>query len=354
MTSDSETGLLDVTGIGNTLRRQDDAVIIVDIFFVGSDLLATDPRDRVYAFLGLAGAFGRLIKPDYSLSIQESYRNLSKLLVSQGFGRSLMPYAGLGHHVTEGLPSWCFDLSDSENAGKSLHVSTRLFGLYFEDRDALQTGFRCGPKEFELTVTGCKVDTIQALGPARFPVPTVYAEQQRIEWLRTTWTFFETLRDCAAVDRYRTRLERFQAFCQLMVAGDQRFSAMAFLLYLAHPKAQLFYPDFLSKTLIEMVIPKSPEREWASLVQKYWQIFEGVVSGRRACVTEKGYFGLVLESACARDGVCFAAAAVGPLVLREAVLEKEKRLLIGDAFFLELVDDTVLMEEPDHREIILQ
>ena len=99
------------------------------------------------------------------------------------------------------------------------------------------------------------------------------------------------------------------------MADDERFSTMAGLLHLAHFKIELFHPDTLSELTIEMEPPKPPEEEWQSLVKDYWQTMLSIVSGRRACVTEKGLFGLILEPVCVGDEIWMILDGGGPVIL---------------------------------------
>ncbi|CZR65971.1 uncharacterized protein PAC_15871 [Phialocephala subalpina] len=76
--------------------------------------LASDPRDKVYSFLGLAKGdeLAKSIAPDYSETntTTKLYRNVAVRFVENGRGPELLQYSGLDHSIPE-LPSWAPDWS---------------------------------------------------------------------------------------------------------------------------------------------------------------------------------------------------------------------------------------------------
>ncbi|KAG6354806.1 hypothetical protein INS49_003887 [Diaporthe citri] len=86
---------------------------------VHRDKLAIDPRDKVYAFVGLAntktlvcGAPATSVRPDYELPVQDVYtRLMAQLLLAHG-GLHLLSHAqDPSLTKLEGLPSWVPDFS---------------------------------------------------------------------------------------------------------------------------------------------------------------------------------------------------------------------------------------------------
>jgi hypothetical protein len=81
-------------------------------FQVSSSREASDPRDRVYAFIGLFRGQRNVldIVPDYGVSVSELYANVTRMMIRDR--RSLMPLE-LVVSVQDnlfGLPSWAIDL----------------------------------------------------------------------------------------------------------------------------------------------------------------------------------------------------------------------------------------------------
>jgi hypothetical protein len=97
------------------------------------------------------------------------------------------------------------------------------------------------------------------------------------------------------------------------------------------------------------------EFQWPPPIWEYQEVFELVTNGRMVCVTERGYFGLVRDRAQLGDEVCVVIGCDVPMVMRQSDLDKEKRVLVGDAFVLDLMDGQALAMEGAHvRDIILQ
>ncbi|TKA29683.1 hypothetical protein B0A54_15858 [Friedmanniomyces endolithicus] len=82
-------------------------------FFDRSMHSATDPRDLVYALLGLA-TNPQAIGVSYELSLDEVYIATARFLFGQGFTDSLItfrPYARSSDFLSQEFPSWAYDWS---------------------------------------------------------------------------------------------------------------------------------------------------------------------------------------------------------------------------------------------------
>lgn len=74
---------------------------------------AKDPRDQIYARLGLASDRDK-IEPDYALPVGHVYANAARFLLAAGFVDPLItfkPYAHMRGDYGESLPSWAYDWS---------------------------------------------------------------------------------------------------------------------------------------------------------------------------------------------------------------------------------------------------
>lgn len=95
------------------------AVSLDTLMQVHRDKLATDPRDKVYAFVGLAdtktsvcGAPATSVRPDYELPVQDVYtRLMAQLLLAHGDLHLLYHVQDPTLTKLEGLPSWVPDSS---------------------------------------------------------------------------------------------------------------------------------------------------------------------------------------------------------------------------------------------------
>jgi hypothetical protein len=78
--------------------------------------ICSDPRDRVYAVLGLAGASERLVaslKPDYEKSVEEAYLDFARAVLDSSDGLELLAYLNHGLALKDweprGTASWVPD-----------------------------------------------------------------------------------------------------------------------------------------------------------------------------------------------------------------------------------------------------
>jgi hypothetical protein len=69
---------------------------------------ATDPRDKVFALLGLAtDADDPTLHPDYNLSVEDVYRKTAIFLLRQDRSIAILSNSGIGNwRKHKDLPSW--------------------------------------------------------------------------------------------------------------------------------------------------------------------------------------------------------------------------------------------------------
>lgn len=103
----------------NSWEPRPGAVSLDRLMQVHRDKLATDPRDKVYAFMGLADTKTPMcgdpvtsVRPDYELAVQHVYtRLMTQLLLAHGDLHMLSHVQDPSLTKLEGLPSWVPDFS---------------------------------------------------------------------------------------------------------------------------------------------------------------------------------------------------------------------------------------------------
>ncbi len=146
------------------------------------DTEASDPRDKVYAFLGLAegslnGNLGSRkggdtpaepspaprrtvlpVRPDYKLPVQEVYTDVTaRLMLGHGDLRILSHVQDASHTSIQGLPSWVPDYS----------VPLQPYPLFFRGKVPWEA---CGPLEWDPDVEAMKNGRLHVQG---WPIGTV-------------------------------------------------------------------------------------------------------------------------------------------------------------------------------------
>jgi len=177
------------------------------------DQKATNPRDKVYAFLGLIGDrsdIGPLV-PSYTSSILQVYLEATVALLETGSLRVLGGH--IRPHPDSGLPSWVQDWATPHQTIEDTSEQTRLFEAwecYRASRDESVVFRRCG--DSALAIDGIGVDTVSAVSS------TTWGDGARksVVDMRDTFVEWEKLagREHGSNKPYYFNGERWQdAFC---------------------------------------------------------------------------------------------------------------------------------------------
>jgi hypothetical protein len=158
----------------NSLRKQrlaiDESVTPDDILETLRDLKATDPRDKVYATLGLIDSLGpkrspndpspQWIQHDYNRSCEEVYidtaiaLNFSTAFISPHFSSLSM----VEDSVQSTLPTWVPDWRIPHHIYRLNTMQSTFLASKGRSSELLHYD------EGSMTLTGCVVDTIGAIG----------------------------------------------------------------------------------------------------------------------------------------------------------------------------------------------
>ena len=303
-------------------------------------LQCSDPRDKIFALLGLAtdreDLERRGVTPDYIKSCQEVYTHVTAVMLQQGH-LSLLSYIQPRHKSDFGdLPSWVPDW---------YQPITEAFQIPANDHITLQptfssSGMHTAGPEVELKRNTSGKDIISLKGYiycdirdiASFPkrVSTwVISEEQGVSWVEQ-W-FLETLR-LTYHDKttFSSFTERLQAVARASVAGvrqdargdcvrtDERFYAEAeHLLRLSMHRIRdegirREARDFLRGTRLERSAFRSDEIPWTGLVAE----ITGRSLKRVPFVTTAGRPGLGYDNIRPGDVVAILKGAQVPYILR--------------------------------------
>lgn len=93
----------------------DDRFPLIYLLQVARSFQASDPRDKIYALLGLASDCTEFPAPEYSLSVEKVYKDTAEILYSQGWGLGCLMQAGLHQQSSRNMPSWVPDWSSASD-----------------------------------------------------------------------------------------------------------------------------------------------------------------------------------------------------------------------------------------------
>ncbi|KAN0120089.1 HET domain containing protein [Hyaloscypha variabilis] len=106
----------------------------------------SDPRDKVYALLGVSSTFpGTEFPITYAAPISEIYKNVAKYIIAGSGSLDILCWAGDDHHKTTSLPSWVPDWQHYNRTSRLLYIGWHSSGvlsgkpLYSADDETLIT-----------------------------------------------------------------------------------------------------------------------------------------------------------------------------------------------------------------------
>jgi hypothetical protein len=150
---------------GHDLRTLLDRVIVKDASSIRID--ATDPRDRVWALLGISNDdAAKDIIADYTLSCEQAYIMTARALLRHGHDDILSLCRQRNAYAK--LPSWVPDWSaDLRKPWSVWHINGRLFNASGPSQNHPKTSIVSAIQETldpQLTLKGVFVDTVKEIG----------------------------------------------------------------------------------------------------------------------------------------------------------------------------------------------
>ena len=339
-----------------------------------SGFMSTDPRDRVFALLGLVDESLRL-EPDYSRSVEQVYFNTANLLISNsGNPLFILSFAGTGYDRNKVcLPSWVPDWSATRNgrftlghAGDGQGRCYRAGGLAWPivRVNLTQTSIR----DCTLHLSGIFVDTIERVGNLLGGLTTQWAANINpwLDYHSRQLQIYQQAKEFSQVHRqdlypsgcarrealWRTLIGdtvgdmrpapiEYGSFCEeweemtnnifsiwadngLTLAGFQKDS------YNSDPELRQYFPT----NSIEDTTRCHHYASWTTAAARC--LYE-----RRFCVTEKGYFGLLPPGSRIGDRVCVVLGGQTPFLLRQHPLNPTWEL-IGECYIHGMMDGEML------------
>jgi hypothetical protein len=151
---------------------------LLELLVIGCDFEATDPRDKIYALLGLAREplvandpdaiyphldEDEILDPfviDYNMSVSEVYQNLVKYFINRDLNLDIILFAaGIRNEASSGLPSWTPDWRTSDMSLPPGYDMRFDAGSYTR---ALKQEYT---EHGKLQIQGYNVDTVNELLP---------------------------------------------------------------------------------------------------------------------------------------------------------------------------------------------
>lgn len=333
--------------------------------------LASDPRDKVYSFLGLAkeDPVAKSITPDYSEANSPAtmYQYIATKFIESGRVTELLQYSGLDHQIPN-LPSWVPDWSQQTRSTMSHHLyncsSSSLprvkisltdpkrllirgaivdtikwngmpWRYYSHDRDQGQfAAIKESPGQefppFTDEDSRCLIRTVALHGGGEYYSKFIGDEGLEVAVARTlcmdrTWRGERTSDDTQF-------LESFNAFQKLYGEG---------------PGETLPEDKKVHWSGIFAWIWDFDEEEESELRRKAWPFevaLQEAHKGRRFCITKEGYMCTTPYNTERGDVVVLFEGFKAPFVLRK---EANDWKIVGDCYFHGIMDGELLVPAQD-------
>jgi hypothetical protein len=326
---------------------------LAPLLLITSRYQATNPRDKVYALLGISSEGGHSdLAPNYSLSVKEVFIKTTVHLILEDDSLEMLAAAGIGwHRETPELPSWVPDF-------KCLpELPNWRFELYRDspaaspNENKTTSTAKFIPNINSLIVSGCLIDDVTWVGPLPCPHPQTAKSVGAASYLHDfsidsqEW-FFQTKFKCRCLIKYPTDepLEEVYWRTLIMNSTHQGFPAIAeygnsfsrheFRLGEAAQYREVYKKERVDLAILMDELAHHEKQDDVSaelaymqrmhqssnleLERRWIQAYTTNGAGRNAFVTRRGYFGIAAPGIAKGDQVALFLGLVTPMILRSA------------------------------------
>ena len=300
--------------------------------------LATDPRDKVIALIGLANNVnvhnGKSVLPNYSKSTAELYRDVTGFSIVQERSLALLSNVeDISDRQISNLPSWVPDYS--------VWRSELVFGypisrIQYGAAGASETAVRWTTGSCILAVEGFQYDKVEGVSSSAFD-DTQRHKEIVLEWLNMAEPLLR--RKTLGIDAFwRTLLgdcDRDTHPCPKHWAGH----FASYLLLVEGQKTSAFWP---TTTEADIAIGNASVFQ-ASLEYVAWR--------RKFFTTQNGHIGLGPLSMKRGDSVCILKGGQIPFLLRKDGIH---HCLIGESYVYGLMKGEAMHQNIKMEEFLLR
>jgi hypothetical protein len=294
-------------------------------------LLHTDPRDRIYAILGLATDPG--FSADYTLSTEETFTSFASLALGAFPGLVLLSYSRGVSSSKWMLPSWA-PSPDMGGLPVSLlwvdhfRASGEISGR--KEVEEARYNWYIGPGN-DLHLRGRVIDFVKKTG-ARW-VNAARLEEKRYSLLEAAW-----VAECGSAT---FEDERYKRFCAAMTLQLNTTKGRA-------PRAQTEWFHHYFQRITKQRLPKVPDEQGGDPNHEVLETNDNAIATihtiwpryRYFCLTGEDRFAWVAHRTEQYDKICVIRGARIPYVLRPQL--NGKYMLVGECWIQGLMEGEAL------------
>ncbi|KAJ2897978.1 hypothetical protein MKZ38_004246 [Zalerion maritima] len=329
------------------------------LMFTSSDIgswsfEANDPRDRVFALLGIASDATSLnLSADYARSCREVYCEVAEAVLKQASSLTIL-YACGGQKNIKGLPSW---VPDWTVPIPSL-LGSRANGVFAASgrNSTPRIAFKAGVQGRSLLIAlGYQLDTVMEVMGTRWDAKWDLDFSEGSPVIE----FLDDINDFAAqyVIAYGTGAERFDAVWRTPIADSD-----AHFLELRNVDDQVLVPRSRAsprmKRSFEALTGGVAEAVWdpswrRAASKPYVDVLKREAPGRRLFATSQGFFGLGQEDVEPGDKVCVLQGGDSPFLLR-AQKDGATYQVIGESYVYGIMNGEFMRSDPESEVFALE
>lgn len=298
-----------------------------DLLSHSRQCLATDPRDKVYAILGLLE--GELMRVDYTISTAEVYRRFTQAVIEKDKSLDLLYHLGV-HRNVAGLASWVPDYTSKSEST----ISQPLNQLFpYDDSSERSTYW-----EFQgsnLVASGHYLDTILETGKELARDPSTQLGDEK--YFATVLAGWESL--ATQLKRKSLHTTTSDAFLETLTAdlrlpGSSPLAWPFYAWYLVYGTGTLLRADpkffAIMEALSHCVVRPYTAEDMKEDVDAFFTEMRDAAYGRRFFITENGSMGLAPPSAQRGDQIISLFGGDKPFIVRSC--DQSKFSLVGHGY----------------------
>ncbi|KAJ5548926.1 hypothetical protein N7513_006160 [Penicillium frequentans] len=298
-----------------------------DLLSHSRQCLATDPRDKVYAILGLLE--GELMRVDYTLSTAEVYRRFTQAVIEKDKSLDLLYHLGV-HRNVAGLASWVPDYTSKSEPT----ISQPLNQLFPYDNSSERSTY-WEFQGFNLIASGHYLDTILEIGEelARDP-STNLGEEKYFAAAVAGWESLATQLERKSLHTFISDVFLETLTADLRLPGSSPLAWPFYAWYLVYGTGTLLRADprffAIMEALSHCVVRPYTAEDMKDDVDAFFTEMKDAAYGRRFFITENGSMGLAPPSAQRGDQIISLVGGDKPFILRSG--DQNRFSLVGHGY----------------------
>ncbi|CZR68730.1 uncharacterized protein PAC_18629 [Phialocephala subalpina] len=329
-------------------RRAPHAAPLIHIMRTFRFFSSTDPRDKVFALLGISRDSEILgLRADYNKTCEQVYTDAARRLIHAGY----MDILGLVQFPKNipGLQSWVPDLSrtgyraplqqrslERKGAPGATRLEPKFFASAMKEKILLRRENTMGP-EVTLTLSVVRVGVIKHVG-------LHWNHEKGVgQWLHELYRLSSLVQNTP-----ENATHRAQAIWRVAVA-DQEIRQGVRKPRLADEKVHTAYETFKDTDLKDV-----NEKALGDVGLSYYcEWLQSVAKGRRPLLTEDGHLGIGPCEAEPGDFVFVLLGSDLPFVMRRESETPEKIRIVGESYLHGVMDGEIMERNPviEHIEL---